>query len=152
MACESGTSSGSTSGGSGSGGSGQTFWSDNNGDWWSGTSGDDTFNLGRGGDHVTGGGGNDTFKFAEIPWATTEIYDFHAGDTIDLSAMFQHLGYWTNDAVADGRLWVGDNGAGGTQIWFNTDGLSNGSGQWQILQLDHVAASSLHVSGAFITG
>jgi hypothetical protein len=143
------TSSGSTSG---SGWTGQTFWADNNGDWLTGTAGNDTFNLGRGGDHVLANGGADTFRFAEIPWAHAEIYDFHAGDTIDLTGMFASAGYSTSNPVADGRLWIGSDGGDGTQIWFNANGLSNVSGQWQLLELDHVNPGSLHVSGAFITG
>src|SRR6185312_5165334 len=146
------SSSGSSSSGSTSGGSGQTFWSDNNGDYQYGTSGGDTFNLGRGGDYVIGAGGNDTFKFAQVPWARAEMTDFHSGDLIDLSGMFASVGYATSDPVADGRLWVGSDGADGTQIWFNTNGLTNISGSWQLLELDHVNPASLHVSGAFITG
>ena len=142
----------STSGASPPGVTGQTFWADNSGDWLTGTAGDDTFNLGRGGDHVTGAGGNDTFKFAQVPWARAEITDFHSGDLIDLSGMFASVGYATSDPVADGRLWVGSDGADGTQIWFNTNGLTNISGSWQLLELDHVNPASLHVSGAFITG
>jgi Ca2+-binding RTX toxin-like protein len=133
-------------------GSGQTFWSDNNGDAWTGTSGNDTFNLGRGGDWVVGGGGNDTFKFAGVPWAAAHIMDFHSGDTIDLSGMFASVGYSTANPVADGRLWIGADGQGGTQIWFNAGGLANISGSWQLLDLAHVDPSSLHVNGAFITG
>jgi beta-glucanase (GH16 family) len=143
--------SGASPGGATSGG-GQTFWSDNNGDYWYGTSGDDTFNLGRGGDYVTGAGGADTFKFAEVPWARAEITDFHSGDLIDLSGMFQHLNYWTNDPVADGRMKLVSDGAGGTQIWFNADGLAGSVGTWQLLTLDHIDPWSLHVSGAFIAG
>jgi hypothetical protein len=131
---------------------GQSYWSDNNGDWQYGTSGSDTFNLGRGGDYVTGAGGNDTFKFGQIPWARAEITDFHSGDTIDLSGMFAGVGYSTGNPVADGRLWIGSDGAGGTQIWFDADGLTNAYGTWQLLQLDHFDPSNLHVSGAFITG
>ncbi|MGZ3312629.1 MAG: family 16 glycosylhydrolase [Caulobacteraceae bacterium] len=147
-----GGSGGSNSGGSSSGGSGQTYTSDNNGDWWSGTSGNDTFNLGRGGDVITGGGGNDTFKFAEVPWGRAEITDFHSGDQIDLSAMFARYGYATNDPVADGRLKIASDGAGGSQIWFDMDRLPVGTGgTWQLFNLDHVDPSWLHVSGAFIT-
>ena len=148
----SGSASSGSTGGSTSGTTGQTFWSDNNGDYQVGTAGNDVFNLGRGGDYVTGGGGNDTFNFAQIPWARAVITDFHSGDAIDLSGMFASVGYSTSDPVADGRLWLGSDGAGGTQIWFNANGLTNASGQWQLLDLNHVAPSSLHVSGAFITG
>src|SRR5206468_4137353 len=59
-----GTSGGGTTGG-GSSTTGQTFTSDNAGDHWTGTAGDDVFHLGRGGDVVTGNGGHDIFAFAE---------------------------------------------------------------------------------------
>jgi beta-glucanase (GH16 family) len=150
-----GSNSGSTTtgGSAASGATGQTFTSDNNGDHWAGTSGNDSFNLGRGGDYASGGGGADTFKFAEVPWARAEITDFNASDSIDLSAMFTRYGYSSTDPVADGRLKIVSDGAGGSQIWFDMDGLPVGTGgTWQLLQLDHFAASNLHVNGAFITG
>jgi beta-glucanase (GH16 family) len=141
------------SGSAGSGSAGQTFTSDNNGDHWAGTSGNDTFNLGRGGDYVVGNGGADTFKFAEVPWARAEIADFSASDTIDLTAMFQRYGYSGTDPVSDGRLSIVSDGAGGSQIWFDMDGLPVGTGgTWQLLQLDHFAPSNLHVNGAFVSG
>jgi hypothetical protein len=143
---------GSSSGGSTSGAGGQTYASDNNGDAWVGTPGSDTFNLGRGGDWVTGNGGADTFKFAQIPWARADVSDFHSGDVIDLSGMFASVGYSSNDPVADGRLWLGSDGAGGTQIWFNANGLPGASGAWQLFELDHVNPSSLWASGASIGG
>jgi beta-glucanase (GH16 family) len=145
-----------TSGGaSGSGapspaGSGQTFTSDNAGDHWTGTSGNDMFNVGRGGDVIAGNGGADTFAFHEIPWAGAEITDFASGDRIDLSAMFQHYGYTTADPVADGRLRIVSDGSGGSQIWFDADGLAGASGTWQLANLDHFGPAQLHVSGAFI--
>ena len=55
--------------------------------------------------------------------------------------------------VADGRLSLVNDGQGDTQVWFNANGLPIGSGgTWEVAQLDHVSSSSLHVSGAFITG
>ena len=129
---------------------GDTFYSDDARNWLVGGAGADTFYLGRGGDQATGAGGADTFKFAEIPWTRAEITDFQPGDLIDLSAMFANLGYWSADPVADGRLWLGPDGEGGTQIWFNANGLSGAAGAWQLLQLDHVAPANLWVSGAFI--
>jgi beta-glucanase (GH16 family) len=136
-----------------SSGAGQSFTSDNNGDYWVGTSGNDTFNLGRGGDYVAGNGGADTFKFAEVPWARSEITDFNSSDMIDLSAMFQRYGYSGSDPVGDGRLKIVSDGAGGSQIWFDMDGLPVGTGgTWQLLQLDHFAPSNLHVGGAFVSG
>ena len=131
---------------------GQTFTSDNAGDHWTGTAGNDTFNLGRGGDVVTGGGGNDTFKFAQVPWAGGHITDFSAGDTLDLSAMFKAYGYTGANPLADGHLKFVSDGAGGTQVWVDLDGLPVGTGgTWLVTDLDHVASSSLSVSGGVIT-
>ena len=72
------------------------------------------------------------------------------GERTDLSGMFASVSYAASDPVADGRLWIGSDGGDGTQIWFNADGLSNASGQWQLLELDHVNPASLWVNGAFI--
>jgi beta-glucanase (GH16 family) len=131
---------------------GQTFWSDNNGDWWTGTSGNDMFNLGRGGDHATGAGGADTFKFAGVPWAAGgHITDFGTDDVLDLSAMFASVGYWNNNTFTDGHLAATSDGAGGTQIWFDLDGLPVGAGTWLVTTLDHVAPSSLSISNGLIT-
>jgi Ca2+-binding RTX toxin-like protein len=116
-----------------------------------GTSGNDVFNLGRGGDHVTGGGGADVFKFAEVPWAGGHITDFGSDDVLDLSAMFAKYGYTNNNTFSDGHLWAGSDGAGGTQIWFDMDGLSSGSGAWLVTTLDHVSPSSLSISNGLIT-
>ena len=70
-----------------------------------------------------------------------------------ISAMFQRYGYSGADPVADGRLKIVSDGAGGSQIWFDMDGLPIGTGgTWQLLQLDHFSPSNLHVNGAFITG
>ncbi|MDB5458684.1 MAG: exsH, partial [Caulobacteraceae bacterium] len=77
---------------SGGGSTGQTYTSDNGGDHWTGTAGNDTFNLGRGGDVATGNGGNDTFKFAEVPWAGGHITDFNAGDAIGLTGLLASTG------------------------------------------------------------
>ncbi|MGZ3346976.1 MAG: family 16 glycosylhydrolase [Caulobacteraceae bacterium] len=131
---------------------GQTFTSDIWGDHWTGTSGNDTFNLGRGGDVVTGNGGSDTFAFAEAPWTGGHITDFNASDVLDLSAMFAHYGYAGSNPQADGRLWLASDGQGGTQVWTDINGLSNGAyGTWLVTTLDHVASSSLSVSGERIT-
>jgi beta-glucanase (GH16 family) len=132
-------------------GGGQVFTSDNAGDHWTGTAGNDLFNLGRGGDTVAGNGGNDTFKFAEVPWTGGHITDFNAGDALDLSAMFQHYGYAGANPLSDGHLKLVADGAGGTQVWFNMDGLPAGSGTWLVTTLDHVDPSTLSISNGVIT-
>jgi RTX calcium-binding nonapeptide repeat (4 copies) len=135
----------------GGSGSGQTFTSDNNGDHWTGTSGDDTFHLGRGGDVVAGNGGNDTFDFAEIPWAGGQITDFNAGDTLDLAGLMSTTHDTGTDGFADGYLKITNDGSGDAQVWArygNVDGASDGSGTWWLVEtLDGVAPSSLQTSG-----
>jgi beta-glucanase (GH16 family) len=149
---------GSQGSGSSSGGgssppppTGQTFTSDNAGDHWTGTAGNDVFNLGRGGDVVTGNGGADTFKFAEVPWAGGHITDFGSDDRLDLSAMFARYGYSGTDPLHDGHLSFASDGQGGTQVWFDMDGLPVGSGTWLVTTLDHVSPSSLAISGGVIS-
>jgi beta-glucanase (GH16 family) len=154
-----GSSSSSSGGGSSStappatsGTTGQTYTSDNAGDHWTGTSGNDVFNMGRGGDVLTGNGGNDTFKVSGVPWAGGHITDFNAGDALDLSAMFKNYGYTGSNPLSDGHLKFVSDGAGGTQVWVNLDGLPAGTGgNWMVTDLDHVASSSLAYANGVIT-
>jgi Ca2+-binding RTX toxin-like protein len=132
---------GGTTGGGGST-TGQTYTSDNNGDHWTGTAGDDVFNLGRGGDVVTGNGGADLFKFAETPWAGGHITDFSSDDVLDLSGLLARSGYAGADPIADGYIKIADDGAGDGQVW------SFLGGQWWLATtLDHVAAGALQMQG-----
>jgi beta-glucanase (GH16 family) len=141
-------------------GSGQTVHANDAGDTITSTNaanriyggtGADTLNLGRGGDVATGGGGNDTFAFKEVPWAAGRITDFGAGDVLDLNGVFSRYGYAAANPLSDGRLTLVADGAGGTQVWFNTSGLSGGSGAWLITTLDGVAASNLQMSSGHLT-
>jgi Ca2+-binding RTX toxin-like protein len=132
-------------------GGGQTFVLDNSGSSLSGTSGRDTIILGRGGNVVTGGGGNDVFAFNEVPWAGGHITDFASGDGLNLSGMFSRYGYTGTDPIADGRVKLVADGAGGSQVLFNLDGLSAGSGTWVVTTLDHVNPASVHLSSGWIT-
>jgi beta-glucanase (GH16 family) len=140
------TGGGSSGGGSTGGGGtpGQTYTSDNNGDHWTGTAGDDIFNLGRGGDVVTGAGGADLFKFAETPWAGATITDFQAGqDKVDLSALLAHEGYTGSSPIADGYIKITDDSSGDAQIWSNLDKVAPGAGWYLVATLDHVSSASL---------
>jgi RTX calcium-binding nonapeptide repeat (4 copies) len=146
------------SGGSSPGGgsaSGQTYTSDNNGDHWTGTTGDDTFHLGRGGDVVTGNGGNDTYDFAEIPWAGGQITDFNAGDTLDLTGLMSTTHDTGTAGFADGYLKITNDGSGDAQVWArygNVDGASDGSGNWWLVEtLNGVSPSSLQTNGDVVT-
>ena len=131
---------------------GQTYTSDNNGDTWTGTAGNDTFHLGRGGDVVTGGAGADTFAFAETPWAGAEIKDFsHTdGDRIDLSGLLTRSGYTGSDPFADQYLKFTTSADGSAQVWSDTHQPGN-DGWWLVATVDGVPTSSLHYSGGLIT-
>jgi hypothetical protein len=133
-------------------GAGDTFHSNNTGNSLFGGAGNDTFDLGRGGDWATGGGGNDVFAFAETPWAGGHITDFNTGDKIDLTGLLARSGYTGSNAIGDGYVKITDDGRGDAQIWSDLDKVQSGLGWWVVTTLDHVTASSLHMSGAFITG
>ena len=85
--------------------------------------------------------------FHETPWAGGHITDFSSGDTVDLTGLLTGAGYKTGDPVAEGYLKVTADSAGEAQLW------SHLAGQWWLVDtFDHVATTSLHLSGAFITG
>ena len=67
--------------------------------------------------------------------------------SVNPSGLLAASGYSSGDAVAQGYLKVTADSAGEAQLW------SHLSGQWWLVDtFDHAATSSLHVSGAFITG
>jgi len=100
-----------------------------------GGAGSDTFNAGQGSDTMTGGAGADHFVFAKMPWAPAEVTDFtHGQDVIDVRGMFAGSGYTGSDPVADHKLVLLDDGAGGTKV------LYGGS---YFLHLDHVSPATL---------
>jgi hypothetical protein len=125
---------------------GDTFHSDNNVAYLFGGTGNDTFNLGRGGDWAAGGGGNDVFAFSATPWAAGGVTDFTAGDKVDLTGLLASSGYTGADPIGAGVIKITDDGQGDAQIWSHLN-----STWWQVTTLQHVQASSLHMSGAFIT-
>jgi len=133
---------------------GDAFHSDNNtGNVLIGGAGSDLFDIGRAGDVVTGGGGADTFAFAETPWTGATITDFNlAQDRLDLTVLLARSHYMGSGAVADGYLKIVDDGAGDAQVWSDLDKVAPGAGWVLVATLDHVSATSLHLSGAFITG
>jgi hypothetical protein len=128
----------------GTGSSGSTFNSDNAGDHWTGTSGNDTFNLGRGGDVVTGNGGADVFKFAEVPWAGGHITDFGATDSVDLTGMLTRSGYTGSTPISDGYLTITADSTGSAQIWTDPH---NGTGSWLVATLDGVSPNAVRMNG-----
>lgn len=126
-------------------GAGQVLSAHQAGDTLAGGAGADTLNASQGADHLSGGGGADVFVFAHEPWAPAEITDFAVGtDRLDLSGMMRDAGYAGADPVADGYIWLLDDGAGGTEVLFDRDG-HGAAQQWPdyVIHLDGVGAAGL---------
>jgi hypothetical protein len=128
-----------------SGGSGQVLTSDQYADTLTGGAGADTLNAGQGPDQLTGAGGGDVFTFKDLPWNAGHVTDFAVGtDRLDLSALFQASGYAGSNPMADGYVSLQPDGAGGTVVFYDTDGPSSGNTiQFRITDLDHVATGGL---------
>jgi Ca2+-binding RTX toxin-like protein len=108
-----------------------------------GGGGPDTLIACHGANILTGGGGPTTFEFKYLPWNAGQITDFHVGtDILDLSALLSAAGYTGSNAVADGYVSFVSDGAGDTQVYFNSH---NPSDPWLTLitTLDHVAPTGL---------
>ena len=100
----------------------------------------------HGADTLTGGAGADTFKFGVIPSSAGHVTDFTPGvDKIDLSALFQQVGYHGKYPGADGYLNLTSDGHGGTDVWFNPTGNAS-AGHNLITDLDGVSVSSINVA------
>ena len=118
------------------------------GDTLTGGAGADTLNASQGADRLTGGSGADTFVFKNLPWSAGHITDFQVGaDRLDLSALVQQSHYTGSDPIADGYLILRADGAGGTQVLWDSDGPANGN-PWPITitTLDNVRPGDLTVS------
>jgi hypothetical protein len=129
----------------GDGDAGQVITSDQYGDQLVGGSGADTLNAGQGPDTLTGGAGGDAFVYARLPWNAGHATDFAVGtDRLDLSALFQASGYTGSSPVADGYVTLASDGAGGTRVFYDTDGTAGGNTiQFLITTLDGVGTSGL---------
>ena len=109
-----------------------------------GTSGDDTIYASQGPDVITTGSGADVVAFRDLPWNAGHVTDFQLGsDHLDLSAIFAASGYEGSDPVADGRMRLEDDGAGGTKVYFDRDAPNYGDWPFLITTLDHVSATGL---------
>jgi serralysin len=118
------------------------------GDTLTGGAGGDTLNASQGADVLTGGSGADTFVFKNLPWSAGHITDFTVGvDRLDISAVIQQSHYTGNDPIADGYLILRADGAGGTQVLWDSDGRANGN-PWPITvtTLDNVRPADLTAS------
>jgi Ca2+-binding RTX toxin-like protein len=93
---------------------------------------------------LTGKGGGDAFVFAKLPWNAGHVTDFAVGtDRLDLSAIFQASGYAGSDPVADGRMTLQSDGAGGTKVYFDHDATNGGDWPFLITTLDQVSPTGL---------
>ena len=120
---------------------GDTITSNNYGSTLVGGTGNDTFIAGLGADTMTGGAGSDTFTFNVLPWNAGHITDFAPDvDKLDLTGIFQSVGYTGTDPVLDGYLSFASDGAGNTQVLFHTPGQA-----WPTLvtTLDQISPSTI---------
>jgi len=142
-------------GGGGGGGTGQTLTAnDTAGQVLTGGSGEDTFYAGHNSVIMTGDGGVDTYIFQYLPWNAGHITDFSVGnDKINLSALFTASGYAGSDPVADGYLQFLSDGAGATQVLYDSDGPGGGN-PWKTLitTFDHVSPSGLTAATVLTSG
>ena len=117
-------------------------------DTLTGGAGTDTLNAGQGPDKLTGGAGADTFVFKALPWNAGHITDFQVGvDKLDLSAFVAQSHYAGSDPIADGYLILRADGAGGTQVLWDSDGPAAGN-PWPITitTLDNVNPTDLNAA------
>jgi Ca2+-binding RTX toxin-like protein len=123
---------------------GQVYTSPGPGSSVTAGAGDDTINASHGADTLTGGAGHDTFAFAALPWNAGKITDFAVGtDRLDLSKIFAASGYSGSDPIADGRMTLASDGAGGTTVYFDRDAAGSGDWPFQVTTLQGVSASGL---------
>ncbi|MDB5465779.1 MAG: exsH, partial [Phenylobacterium sp.] len=90
-------------------------------------------------------GGGDAFVFKYLPWNAGHITDFAVGtDKLDFSALFSASGYTGADPVKDAYVSLQSDGAGGTVVYYDTDGPGSGNTiQYKITDLDHVSPTGL---------
>ncbi|MCR5879331.1 Calx-beta domain-containing protein [Phenylobacterium sp. J367] len=125
-------------------GSGQVYNSPGPGSTVTAGAGDDTINASQGADTLTGGAGADSFAFRALPWSAGKITDFVVGtDRLDLSAVFQASGYTGTDPIADGRMRLDSDGAGGTQVFFDRDAPNSGDWPFHVTTLQGVNPAGL---------
>jgi len=113
------------------------------GDALIGGAGADTLNASQGPDVLTGGAGGDVFAWNGQPWSPARITDFTTGvDRLDFDALLRGAGYAGSDPVADGYVFLFDDGAGGTKVLVDPDG-PGGAWAGYVVQLEKTAAQGL---------
>jgi len=121
--------------------------SNNAGSTLNGGAGNDILIAGRSWDVLTGGAGSDIFQFDNLPWNNARITDFQVGtDMLDLRKLFTAANYQGTNPVADGYLSFQSDGAGGTKVYFDSDGTGSAN-PWPFLitTIDNVQPSGLHM-------
>jgi beta-glucanase (GH16 family) len=120
------------------------IYGSNGNDTINGGGGNDIIALGTGQNLVTGGGTghNDQFVFGALADKNNVITDFAPGhDELDLTLMFQAMGYTGANPIADNHLHLVQAGANTTVV---IDPHANGdSASHVVVTLDNVVASSL---------
>jgi beta-glucanase (GH16 family) len=112
-----------------------------------GGAGNDIIIAGESWDVLTGGAGRDIFVFNSLPWNYSRVTDFTAGtDMLDLREIFTAHNYQGTNPLADGYISFQSDGAGGTKIYFDSDGFGSAN-PWGYLiaTLDNLSPSSLHM-------
>lgn len=126
---------------------GQVLTSNGPGDALVGGAGPDTLNASAGPDLLTGGAGADRFAWAAAPWSPARVTDFTPGeDGLDLGALLG--GYSGADPIADGYVYLFDDGEGGTKVLVDADGPG---GEWPgyVVRLEGVATEGLTWSALY---
>ncbi|MDB5468114.1 MAG: exsH [Phenylobacterium sp.] len=119
-------------------------------DTLTGGAGADTLAGGQGPDKLIGGAGADTFVYKAMPWNGGEIADFQVGvDKLDVSALYTD-GYHGTDPVADGYVHFESNGAGGTKVMLDVDGVGTANPfSHLVTTLDGVSPTGLTAAQVF---
>ena len=121
--------------------------SNNYGSTLNGGAGNDILIAGRSWDVLTGGAGRDIFQFDSLPWNNARITDFQVGtDMLDLRKLFTAANYQGTNPVADGYISFQSDGAGGTKVYFDSDGPGSAN-PWPFLvtTIDNVQPSGMHM-------
>jgi beta-glucanase (GH16 family)/Ca2+-binding RTX toxin-like protein len=106
-----------------------------------GGDGNDIIIAGSRANVLTGGAGSDIFQFKSVPITAGRITDYKAGtDMLDLRGLFGN--YNGSNPVADGYLSFESDGAGGTRVYFDSDGAGS-SLKKLVTTLSGVSPSSL---------
>jgi len=116
------------------------------------TTPNDTFIAGQNSVVMTEDGGANTFVYTALPYNAGHITNFNpASDTINVAGILHTAGYAGSNPFSDGTLSLSSDGSGGTNLMYNPPGAgANGIWPIKIVDLDHVAASSINTAKDFV--